>query len=160
MGQITFSEAGWLPVIAGPHRRLTVETGVVEIRSSELVAGVQPTARLEAGDSLVLADALTYEVTPVGAPDGVALDLRTDLPARPDGHPGNARDMRAVVPSDTVDLPLPADALFVSAAGAVRISTAAGTDVTVTVAAGTILPVATRRVFATGTTANVFGLYF
>jgi len=160
MPTITFSAAGWVPVIPGSHRRLTVETGVVEIRSSELVAGVQPSARLEAGDSLVLADALTYEVSPVGVPDGVSLDLRTDLPTRPDGHPGNARDMRTVAPSDTVDLALPADALFVSAAGTLRIATAAGTDVTVTVAAGTILPVAVRRVFATGTTATVFGLYF
>ena len=33
MGQVTFSAGGWLPIIAGSHRRLTVETGAVEIRS-------------------------------------------------------------------------------------------------------------------------------
>ena len=160
MATLLFAQVGWTPVLAGVHRRLTVERGAVDIRSSELVAGVQPMARLATGDTLVLVDGLSYEVAPVGPPAGVACDLRTELPARPDRHPGNATDMRAVVPSDSVDRPLPADALFVSAAGAVRIATAAGTDVTVTVAAGTILPVATRRVFATGTTANVFGLYF
>ena len=160
MATLLFAQAGWTPVLAGVHRRLTVERGAVDIRSSELVAGVQPQARLATGDTLVLVDGLSYEVAPVGLSAGVACDLRTELPARPDRHPGNATDMRAVVPSDNDDLPLRADALFVATDGDVHIVTAVGSDVTVAVAAGSILPVAVRRVYATGSTATVFGLYF
>lgn len=160
MATLLFAQAGWTPVLAGVHRRLTVERGAVDIRSSELVAGVQSMARLATGDTLVLVDGLSYEVAPVGPPAGVACDLRTELPARPDRHPGNATDMRAVAPSDIADLPLWADALFVATDGDVHIVTAVGSDVTVAVAAGSILPVAVRRVYATGSTATVFGLYF
>lgn len=63
-------------------------------------------------------------------------------------------DAAAVVPSDGSDLPR-AGRLFVGGAGAVKVTTIAGTDVTFTgVVAGTVLPVRVKKVFATGTTAT------
>ena len=68
---------------------------------------------------------------------------------------GPATDIVAVTPDDSADLPRPAIALYVEAAGTVAIDTVAG-DATrvVSVAANMLLPVAAVRVRATGTTAS------
>lgn len=61
----------------------------------------------------------------------------------------------AVTPSDTVDLTFTARALWVGGAGDVKVNTANGDTITlVGVAAGSLLPVAVKRVFATLTTAT------
>jgi hypothetical protein len=60
----------------------------------------------------------------------------------------------AVTPSDTVNLPTAAQALYIGSAGDVVIHTLDGSQVTfVGLSDGQILPVRTRRVLATGTTA-------
>lgn len=61
----------------------------------------------------------------------------------------------AITPSDTADLPVSSRALYVGFTGDVRVTTVAGHTVTfANVPAGSILPVRTRRVFDTGTTAT------
>ena len=63
-------------------------------------------------------------------------------------------DAAAVVPADGADLPR-AGRLFVGGAGAVKVTTIAGTDVIFPgVVAGTVLPVRVKKVFSTGTTAT------
>ncbi|UWQ24604.1 hypothetical protein PNH50_16970 [Leisingera aquaemixtae] len=66
---------------------------------------------------------------------------------------GPARDIAPVVPSDTVDLPDVAIALYAETGGAVTLTTVRGQLRTVQVADFSILPVGTVRVHATGTTA-------
>lgn len=66
-----------------------------------------------------------------------------------------AQNAFAVTPSDSADLPAPARALYVGGSGNVRINDTGNGAVTfVGVAAGSILPVMARRVYATGTTAT------
>ena len=70
---------------------------------------------------------------------------------------GPARRAGAVTPSDTVDLTSYAKALYVGAAGNVRVLTVGGEDAdAVTFANHPVgwLPVQVRRVLATGTTAT------
>jgi hypothetical protein len=56
--------------------------------------------------------------------------------------------------SDTVDLAIPARALYVGTGGNVKVTTKGGQTVTfASVPDGSILPVACTRVFTTGTTA-------
>lgn len=67
---------------------------------------------------------------------------------------GPATDLIPVTPSDSVDLPVVAVALYVEGKGAVRFVSQAGATRTVVVLDGAILPVGVRRVMATGTTAT------
>jgi hypothetical protein len=67
---------------------------------------------------------------------------------------GPARDILPVVPSDTINLPSVALALYVETAGDITFITQAGQVRTLSVADFSILPVGTRRVNATGTTAS------
>lgn len=65
-----------------------------------------------------------------------------------------AREAAAVVPSDSVDLPILPRALYVGQAGDVAVVMAGGQGaVFQSVPAGTILPLRVRRVALTGTTA-------
>jgi hypothetical protein len=62
-------------------------------------------------------------------------------------------DAAAVTPSDTAELATPA-VIYVGISGAVRVTTAQGTEVTFTgVAPGFVIPVQIRKVCATGTSA-------
>lgn len=77
-----------------------------------------------------------------------------------------ARGMSAIVPSDTVDLPTYAKALYIAAAGTISFipiaNYAGGSSSPITLIsqpAGTIIPVQVARVLATGTSATVMGLY-
>lgn len=67
---------------------------------------------------------------------------------------GPATDILPVTPDDTIDMPDVAIALYVETAGVVSFVTAARNARTVSVASNSILPVGTRRVNATGTTAT------
>lgn len=67
---------------------------------------------------------------------------------------GPAADILPVTPSDLTDLPEVAVALYVETGGALSIVTVRGGARTVTVADRSILPVGTRRVKATGTSAS------
>lgn len=71
-----------------------------------------------------------------------------------------AHDMASVTTSDTAYID-PTRGLFIGGSGNLKVMTAAGSTVTLTgVAAGSILPVSVKRVFATGTTAsNIAALY-
>ena len=61
----------------------------------------------------------------------------------------------AVTPSNTVDLPVVPEAIWIGAAGAVVVVQQDGTAVTIAaVPAGGILPISPRRINATGTTAT------
>lgn len=61
----------------------------------------------------------------------------------------------AVAPNDAVDLAEVARAIYVGGAGALRVVTASGADLTLAgLASGTVLPVRVRRIMATGTTAT------
>lgn len=63
-------------------------------------------------------------------------------------------DAAAVTPSNTVNLATPA-VIYVGGGGAVKVTTAQGSDVTFSgVAAGTVIPVQVLRVWSTGTTAT------
>jgi hypothetical protein len=73
-----------------------------------------------------------------------------------------AVDAQAVVTNDLTALPNGACvALYIGVAGNVKIKTAQNTDITfVGLAAGSLLPVRVKQVFATGTTAtNIIALY-
>ena len=88
------------------------------------------------------------------------------MPAEPSkdassSYPRNAsqpaRAAAVIAPSDTVDLPVYARAVAVGTAGSLKvipINNADDAPVTFTVAAGAILPVQVRRVFASGTSAG------
>ena len=67
----------------------------------------------------------------------------------------------AVTPADGSDQPQVTRALWVGGAGDVAVITRGGNTITFSgVAAGTLIPVRTTRVLATGTTAtNILGLY-
>ena len=67
---------------------------------------------------------------------------------------GPATDIAPVTPSDTVDLPKVALSLYIETGGMLSLVTEAGTARTVKVADFSILPVGTRRVNASGTTAS------
>lgn len=66
---------------------------------------------------------------------------------------GPTTDIVPVTPSDSAELSVAASALFVETGGVLQIVTLAGQDRTVTVQSNSILPVITRQVKATGTTA-------
>ena len=72
-----------------------------------------------------------------------------------------ARHAFAVTPSDSVSFTTSCRALYIGNAGNVALVTVGGDEVTfVGLAAGSILPVATSRVDATGTTAtNIVALW-
>ena len=72
----------------------------------------------------------------------------------------SAQSVAAVTPSDSVDLTTNARALYIGGTGAVKVTTVAGDAVTFSAAqAGSILPIAVRRVWSTGTTAtNILAL--
>lgn len=67
---------------------------------------------------------------------------------------GPATDIVPVTPSDSVDLPDVAPALYVETGGLVAIITVAGTARLVRVADFSVLAVGVRRINATGTTAT------
>lgn len=66
-----------------------------------------------------------------------------------------------ITPSDSADLAQGAVALYIGGEGDVKLTTSLGQTVTfVSVGAGSILPVRTKRVYASGTDAtNIVGLY-
>jgi hypothetical protein len=80
--------------------------------------------------------------------------MRDPLVTRAASTTGPATDLIPVTPSDTTDLAEMAMALFVEAGGALRVVTRRGETRTVVVDDQTLLPVAVRRVLATGTTAT------
>lgn len=67
---------------------------------------------------------------------------------------GPATDIQPVTPDDVTELPDVAIALYVETGGIVSLLTARGGQRSVTVADHSILPVGTRRVNASGTTAS------
>ena len=67
---------------------------------------------------------------------------------------GPATDIAPITPDDVNDLPDIAMALYVETGGAISVVTARGQTRTLAVADYAILPVAVRRVRATGTTAT------
>jgi len=72
-----------------------------------------------------------------------------------------ASDAAVVTPNDSADLAGEAQALYVGVGGNINLTTIEGTTVVfVGVSAGVILPVRTKRVLATSTTAtNIIALY-
>ncbi len=67
-----------------------------------------------------------------------------------------AHDATLLTTSDTLDLTVEARALYIGGAGDVRVLTREGSDTVFSaVPAGSILPVFTKRVFATNTTATL-----
>jgi hypothetical protein len=72
-----------------------------------------------------------------------------------------ADNAAAVTPNDGVDLTNIARALYIGTGGDVKITTAGGDTVTLNdVQGGSILPIRTKRVFSTGTTAsNMVAIY-
>lgn len=67
---------------------------------------------------------------------------------------GPANDLLPVTPSDVTDLPSVALALYVETGGAVNFISQTGQQRSVSVGDNAILPVGTRRVNATGTSAS------
>jgi len=67
---------------------------------------------------------------------------------------GPATDALPVTPDDAADLAHAAIGLYVETGGTINVDTVAGMTRTMTVADFSILPVGTRRVRATGTTAT------
>ena len=75
------------------------------------------------------------------------------------GHDGFA-EWVTIVPSDTVDLENPCDAVWIATAGNLSFIDRTGTMVTIAVVASTFwpVPIQARRIRATGTTAVVIAL--
>lgn len=78
-------------------------------------------------------------------------DFFQDFTPGLDSPPARAQ---AIVPSDAAALPVVTRALNVASGGTVRVTTQAGDDVTVTIAAGITFPLRVRKVWATGTSAT------
>lgn len=65
-----------------------------------------------------------------------------------------------ITPSDSADLTTPCDGLLVTVAGNLVFRNTAGVSITITgAAAGQHIPIKTRRVMATGTTATVIAMW-
>ena len=60
----------------------------------------------------------------------------------------------AITPNDSVDLDPPSRGVYIGVAGDIKVTAVGGGTETYTVVAGSVLPVAVIRVFATGTTAT------
>lgn len=71
-----------------------------------------------------------------------------------------AYDMASVTTSDSSEID-PTRGLYIGGAGNIKVDTAAGTTVTLnSAAAGSVLPIRVKKVYATGTTAtNIVALY-
>jgi len=71
-----------------------------------------------------------------------------------------AYDMASVTTSDSAEID-PTRGLYIGGAGNIKVDTAAGTTVTLnSAAAGSVLPIRVKKVYATGTTAtNIVALY-
>lgn len=71
-----------------------------------------------------------------------------------------AYDMASVTTSDSSEID-PTRGLYIGGAGNIKVDTAAGTTVTLNnAAAGSVLPIRVKKVYATGTTAtNIVALY-
>ena len=79
--------------------------------------------------------------------------MREDFSGDITGLTSPAAHAAAVTPSDVADLATPARSLFIGGAGAVKVTTVGGETLTFSgLAAGSILPVRVKRVFATGGT--------
>ena len=66
-----------------------------------------------------------------------------------------ARQLRAITPSDTENIPFVAKGIFVGTGGTISILAVGDTEaVALTVQDGAILPIRARRINATGTTAT------
>lgn len=63
-----------------------------------------------------------------------------------------ATHVLSVTPDDANDLATACRAINVAQDGALRVTTVGGTTATLTVAAGTVMPVRARRIWQTGTT--------
>ena len=79
-----------------------------------------------------------------------------------ESRPGHYTSADAITASDSLDLTNTTSAVWIGAAGNLRVNTQDGTTVTITgIPAGTLLKIAVTRVFATGTTVaggNIIGL--
>jgi hypothetical protein len=65
------------------------------------------------------------------------------------------RQVRAVTPSDTVNLPIPTYALWVGGAGTLSVVNSEGQTIAIAaVPAGALIPITVTRVRATGTSAT------
>ena len=80
--------------------------------------------------------------------------MRDPLATRAASTSGPATDIVPVIPDDTTDLNEVAMALFIETGGTLRIVTRRGETRDVEVDDQLLLPVAVRRVMATGTTAT------
>ena len=71
-----------------------------------------------------------------------------------------AYDMAAVTASNTANIN-PTRGVYIGGAGDLKVDTAGGTTITLSAtAAGSILPISVKRIYATGTTAtNIVALY-
>lgn len=81
------------------------------------------------------------------------------IDGRIDGGPSN--DAASITPNDSADLDTPARAIWVGGAGDLNVDTLEGTTVVlVGAAAGTVIPLAVKRVRSTSTTAtNLVALF-
>jgi len=79
--------------------------------------------------------------------------MQNPFSQRSGGLTGPATDLIPVTPDDTTDLTTYALALYVETGGMLSIDTVAGQTRSVEVTGFSLLPVGTRRVRATGTTA-------
>lgn len=82
-------------------------------------------------------------------------------PAMPDifdmhssGLESPASYLAEVTPTDTADLAMASRGINVAQSGAVRVTTIEDTTATLTVAAGIVMPVRVKKIWATGTTAT------
>lgn len=78
-----------------------------------------------------------------------------------DGLDAPAHSAFAVTPSDTVDLAIATRAIYVGAAGDIKVDmVGAGTVTFSAVPTGSVLPARVKRIYATGTTATtLIGVY-
>lgn len=74
-------------------------------------------------------------------------------------NPGPVLGLIAITPNDSTDIAM-ARGFHCNVAGNVKVTTASGNEVTLTVTAGVPYPYAVKRIWSTGTTATgIFGLY-
>lgn len=67
---------------------------------------------------------------------------------------GPATNIAQITPNDSADIETQTRGIMVNGAGDVKLTTAGGQTVTLTLAASTIYPIAVNRVYATDTTAT------
>lgn len=159
MNFINLDTTGWIDIAADPHDRIIEPEGAaVIIRRTADDPESGPRAILKPGVVDNLPANIAYSAKLNAPRSGAGLRIFPAL-ALKTSRQGPGFDMFPITPNDSVDLPAPADALYIGAGGEITVITLAGVTRTIPVSDFALIPVGVSRVLEAGTTAEqIFGI--